>query len=128
LRFFYEKINKSNNFTLWYVIYFNQLKYDFLENAKENKDIKTEQDKESKDSDSKKDEKANKNLVYNKNNECIELYKYIYEELKKSEQNSKNTRYDLTGLLFYEDFNGEEEITNNKAVSCSLYMQKNFQD
>jgi len=126
LRFFYEKINKSNNFTLWYVIYFNQLKYDFLENAKENKDIKTEQDKESKDSDSKKDEKANKNLVYNKNNECIELYKYIYEELKKSEQNSKNTRYDLTGLLFYEDFNGEEEITNNKAVSCSLYMQKKF--
>ena len=126
LRFFYEKINRSNNFTLWYIIYFNQLKYDFLESAKENKDINPEQDKESRDSDSKKEEKTNKNLVYNKNNECIDLYKYVYEELKKSEQNNKNTRYDLTGLLFYEDSNVEEEITNNKTVSCSLYMQKKF--
>ena len=125
LRFFYEKINRSNNFSLWYIIYFNQLKYDFLESAKEN-NIKIEQDRESSHSDSKKDEKANKNLVYNKNNECIDLYKYIYEELKKSEQNNKNTRYDLTGLLFNEDSNGEEEITNNKAISCSLYMQKKF--
>ena len=127
LRFFYEKINKTNNFTLWYVIYFNQLKYDYLENVKENKDIKTEQDKNSRDSDSNKDEKTNKNLVYNKNNECIDLYKYIFEELKKSEQANKNTRYDLTGLLFSnEDANIEEEITNNKNVSCSLYMQKKF--
>ena len=127
LRFFYEKINKTNNFTLWYVIYFNQLKYDILENVKENKDIKTEQDKNSRDSDSNKEEKTNKNLVYNKNNECIYLYKYIFDELKKSEQANKNTRYDLTGLLFSnEDINQEEEINNNKNITCSLYMQKKF--
>ena len=126
LRFFYERITKSNNFTLWYIIYFNQLKYDFLENAKENRVLRTEQNQDSRDSDSKKDEKTNKNLIYNKNNECIDLYKYIYEELKKSEQNNKNTRYDLSGLLFYEDVNPEEEIVNNKSISCSLYMQKKF--
>ena len=127
LRFFYEKINKTNNFTLWYVLYFNQLKYDILENVKENKDIKAEQDKNSRDSDSNKEEKTNKNLVYNKNNECIDLYKYIFEELKKSEQTNKNTRYDLTGLLFLnEDINIEEEINNVKNISCSLYMQKKF--
>ena len=125
LRFFYEKINRSNNFTLWYIIYFNQLKYDNLENAREN-NLRTEQNQDSRDSDSKKDEKTNKNLVYNKNNECIDLYKYIYEELKKSEQNNKNTRYDLTGLLFYEDINPEEEIINNKSITCSMYMQKKF--
>ena len=126
LRFFYEKINRSNNFTLWYIVYFNQLKYDILENAKEN-NLRTEQDRDSRDSDSKKDEKTNnKNLVYNKNNECIDLYKYIYEELKKSEINNKNTRYDLSGLLFYEEISPEEEMINNKSMSCSLYMQKKF--
>ena len=124
LRFFYERITKINNFTLWYIIYFNQLKYDILESAIENKNINTEQDNNSRDSDSKKNDK--KNLITNKNNECIELYKYLYEELKKSEQNNKNTRYDLTGLLFYEDINTEEEITNNKSISCSTYMQKKF--
>ena len=127
LRFFYEKINKTNNFTLWYILYFNQLKYDKLENVKENKDIKTEQDRNSRDSESNKEEKTNKNIVYNKNNECIDLYKYIFEELKKSEQSNKNTRYDLTGLLpLNEDGNMEEEINNIKSISCSLYMQKKF--
>ena len=127
LRFFYERINKANNFTLWYIIFFNQLKYDILENMRENKDIKTEQDKNSREFDSNKEEKTNKNLVYNKNNECIDLYKYIFEEIKKSEVANKNTRYDLTGLLFlYDEVNMDEEINNNKIISCSLYMQKKF--
>ena len=126
LRFFYEKINKTNNFTLWYVLYFNQLKYDNLESVKEN-NIKTEQNRNSRDSDFNKEEKTNKNLVYNKNNECIDLYRYIFEELKKSEQSNKNTRYDLTGLLFLnEDANYEDEININKIVPYSLYMQKKF--
>ena len=127
LRYFYEKINKTNNFTLWYIIYFNQLKYEKLEDAIENKDKKTEPDKNSADSVSNKEEKINKNLVYNKNNECINLYKYIYDELKKSEQANKNTKYDLTGLLFLnEDGNNDDEINNNKIISCSSYMQKKF--
>ena len=128
LRFFYEKINKINNFSLWYVIYFNELKYDsFVENMKENKDLKTEKEENSRDSDSNKDEKSKKNIISNKNNECIKLYKYIYEELKKNETIYKNTRYDLTGLLFQDEENNvEEEIATNKNISYSSYMQKMF--
>ena len=128
LRFFYEKINKINNFSLWYVIYFNELKYDaFVENMKENKDLKTEKEENSRDSDSNKDEKSKKNIISNKNNECIRLYKYIYEELKKNEMQYRNTRYDLTGLLYHNDEpNVEDEVNTNKNISYSPYMQKMF--
>ena len=128
LRFFYEKINKINNFSLWYVIYFNELKYDsFVENMKENKDLKTEKEENSRDSDSNKDEKSKKNIISNKNNECIRLYKYIYEELKKNEALYRNTRYDLTGLLYHnEENNLDEEVNTNKNISYSSYMQKMF--
>jgi hypothetical protein len=128
LRFFYEKINKVNNFSLWYIIYFNELKYDsFVENMKENKDLKTEKEENSRDSDSNKDEKSKKNIISNKNNECIRLYKYIYEELKKNELLYRNTRYDLTGLLYHnEENNLDEEVNTNKNISYSSYMQKMF--
>jgi hypothetical protein len=121
LRFFYEKINKVNNFSLWYIIYFNELKYDyFVENMKENKDLKTEKEENSRDSDSNKDEKSKKNIISNKNNECIRLYKYIYEELKKNELLYRNTRYDLTGLLYHnEENNLDEEVNTNKNISYS---------
>ena len=128
LRFFYEKINKINNFSLWYIVYFNELKYDsFVENMKENKDLKTEKEENSRDSESNKDEKSKKNIISNKNNECIRLYKYIYEELKKNEILNRNTRYDLTGLLYHsEENNLDEEVNTNKNISCSSYMQKLF--
>ncbi len=121
LRFFYERINKTNNFSLWYILFFNLLKCESLEKVKDNRDLRDELDKGSNNSDSPNDERTNKNQVYNKNNECINLYKYIFEELSKSEQANKNTRYDLTGLL---DTNIEDENSTNK--NTSLYMLKKF--
>ena len=128
LRFFYERINKTNNFSLWYIIFFNELKYDsFVENMKENKDLKSEKEENSGGTESNKDEKSKKNAISNKNNECIRLYKYIYEELKKNEQANKNTRYDLSGLLYHnEENNLDDEVNTNKNISYSPYMQKMF--
>ena len=128
LRFFYEKINKVNNFSLWYVIFFNELKYDtFLENMKENNELKTEKEENSRDSDSNKDEKSKKNIISNKNNECILLYRYIYDQLKIYENQYRNTRYDLSGLLYHNDEqNIEDEVNTNKNITYSPYMQKMF--
>ena len=53
------------------------------------------------------------------------MYKYIYEELKKNEALYRNTRYDLTGLLYHnEENNLDEEVNTNKNISYSSYMQK----
>ena len=128
LRFFYEKITKINNFSLWYVIFFNELKYNaFVENMKESKDINTEKEENSGDIDSNKDEKSQKNITSNKNNECIKLYKYIFDELINNQQLYKNTKFDLTGLLFKNEANAEEdEINTNKNITYSPSMQKMF--
>ena len=128
LRFFYEKLSKTNNFSLWYIIFFNELKYDsFVEHMKESKDLKSEKEENLKDSESNIEEKSKKNAISNKNNECIQLYKFIFEELKKNEQSNKNTRYDLTGLLYNnEENNLDDEVNTNKNITYSLYMQKSF--
>ena len=129
LRFFYEKINKVNNFTLWYVVYFNELKYDAFDEKfhKESNNLKTEKEENSRDSDSNKDEKSKKNMVSNKNNECIRLYRYIYDELKIHASNYRNTIYDLTGLLFHsDDNNNEDEVNTNKNLTTSSHILKSF--
>ena len=129
LRFFYEKINKMNNFSLWYVIFFNELKYNsFVENMKESKDLNTEKEENSGEIDSNKDEKSKKNITSNKNNECIKLYKYIFDELNNNQQLYKNTKFDITGLLFKNEGNAEEDEINttNKNITYSPLMQKNF--
>ena len=129
IRFFYEKINKTNNFSLWYVVFFNELKYESLENMKESKDIKTEKEEISRETDSKKNKKSKKNIISNKNNECIKLYEYIFNELQSDKYKTlyKNTIYDLTGLLYKKDGNNEEdEINTNKSFTYSPQMQKSF--
>ena len=127
-RFFYERISKVNNFTLWYVVYFKELKQCYLpEYTNVNKGFKAEKEDNSGDSDSNKDEKSKKNVISNKNNECLELYEHIYNQFENNDINYKNTRYDLSGLLYQkDDGNNEDDQNTNKNVSCSLYMQKMF--
>ena len=121
MRFFYERITKSNNFTLWYVAYFNELKCsDELDMENENKDLKIEQDKGTRnDTVPNDEEKINKNSVYNKNIECTELYKEIFDKLK-NDNSVKDDRYDLTGLVSL-DINDNNDMNN-----CSKYMKKKF--
>lgn len=76
-----------------------------------------------------KDEKSKKNIISNKNNECIKLYEYIFKELQSDKYKAlyNNTIYDLTGLLYKKDVNNEEdEINPNKSFTYSPQMQKSF--
>ena len=91
--------------------------------------IKTEKEEISKETDLNKDEKSKKNIISNKNNECIKLYEYIFKELQSDKYKAlyNNTIYDLTGLLYKKDVNNEEdEINPNKSFTYSPQMQKSF--
>ena len=93
--------------------------------------IKTEKEEISKETDLNKDEKSKKNIISNKNNECIKLYEYIFKELQSDKYKAlyNNTIYDLTGLLYKKDVNNEEdEINPNKSFTYSPQMQKSFRN
>ena len=127
LRYYYEKITKKNAFSTWYVVFFHELKRNELLNEKEISLI--QQEKTSKnDSDEQKDDKVNQATVLSKKNECLDLYKYIYNEIITLSVNNPNTEMDLTGMI-YQNTENLMIIKNENSISAILpcpHQKKNF--
>jgi hypothetical protein len=80
IRYYYEKITKSNHFSTWYIVFFQELKREELLNEKETNLIQQEKNSKN-ESESQKDDKINQTTALSKKNECLDLYKYIYNEI-----------------------------------------------
>ena len=126
LRYYYDKIKQNNKFSLWYVIFFNELKVEELLKAKDTKDnqLLAQQDKNMQtENDSNKEGKNNPSSSLNKKNECIELYQSIYKELKST------LTSDIGGLLYLNksSISNNSENTGTESEQLSQRQKKKFE-
>ena len=127
LRYYYEKIRQNNKFSLWYMIFFNELKVYELREVKETKENFPIQQQERNiplENESNKEGKNNPSNQ-NKKNECIELYQSIYNELKNSNLNI------LSGLLYQNknslSNNNNSDNTNTDNEQLTQKQKKAFE-
>ena len=127
IRYYYEKITKSNHFSTWYIVFFQELKREELLNEKETNLIQQEKNSKN-ESESQKDDKINQTTALSKKNECLDLYKYIYNEIITLSVNNPNSELDLTGMIYQNTDNLmiiKNENSINAILPCS-YQKKKF--
>ena len=106
--------------------FFQELKREELLNEKETNLIQQEKNSKN-ESESQKDDKINQTIALSKKNECLDLYKYIYNEIITLNVNNPNSEMDLTGMIYQNTDNLmiiKNENSINEILPCS-YQKSN---